>query len=202
MLIQSLWGKAIFEHAQLKVQTLDIVIILLLHKEKLNILHKVYWSVQYMCMARITSCFAFFAVSVTWNGTMITGPVLIYHDEILLDNMIEPTVENSDDPGDLVCRSSHHEEARWRRSNGVTVPTSGDYRRVQSHAGLLPSLSRLSTTDPQYNGLWVCVLFINASTVDGLSDQDLIDSFVYVGIYNKNSGELTDIFLRLTTRQS
>ena len=148
-----------------------------------------------MCMARITSCFAFFAVSVTWNGTMITGPILIYHDEILLDNMTVPTIENSNSPGDLVCRSGHHEEARWRRSSGVTAPKDGDYQRVQSPAGSLPSLSRLSTIedltshDSQYNGLWVCILFINASTVDGLSNQDLIDSFVYVGIYSRNSGE-------------
>ena len=126
---------------------------------------------------------------------MITAPILIYHDEILEDHTTIPTDENSNDPGDLVCRSGHHEEARWRRSSGVTAPTSGDYQRVQSPSGSLPSLSRLSTienltsTDPQYNGLWVCVLKINASTVDGLTDQDLIDSFVYVGIYSRTSGE-------------
>ena len=130
----------------------------------------------------------------TWNGTVVTGPILIYHDEILLDHDTIPTVENSNDPGDLVCRSENHEEARWRRSNGMAAPTtSGDYRRVQSTAGSLPSLSRLSTiedltsTDPQYNGLWVCVLW---NTDGGLSDQDVIDSFFYVGIYSRNSGEL------------
>ena len=133
----------------------------------------------------------YFIVSVTWNGTVITGPILIYHDEILLDNATVPTVGNSNDPGDLVCRSGHHEEARWHRSNGVTAPKYGDYQQVQSLARSLPSLSRLSTiddltsTDPQYNGLWVCVLRNN--TV--INEQDLIDNFVYVGIYSKYSGE-------------
>ena len=129
-----------------------------------------------------------------WNGTTIdpNTPILIYHDEILLDHVTIPTVENSNDPGDLVCRSENHEEARWRRSNGMTAPpTSEDYRRVQSSAGSLPSLSRLSTIedltsiDPQYNGLWVCVLRNN--TV--INEQNLIDNFVYVGIYSRNGGE-------------
>ena len=119
-------------------------------------------------------------------------PILIYHDEILLDHDTTPTVENSNGPGDLVCRSENHEEARWRRPSGVTAPTDGDYRRVQSSAGL-PSLSRLSTiedlasTDSQYNGLWVCVL--RNDTV--INEQDLIDNFVYVGIFSRNSGEFS-----------
>ena len=133
------------------------------------------------------------AVSVIWNGTTINPnmPILIYHNEILLDHDTIPTVENSNGPGDLVCRSENHEEARWRRPSRVVVPTNGDYQRVQSPAGSLPSLSRLSTiedltsTDPQYNGLWVCVL--QNDTV--INEQDLIDNFVYVGIYSRNSGE-------------
>ena len=123
---------------------------------------------------------------------MTTGPILIYHDEILEDHTTVPTVENSGDPGDLVCKSGHHEEARWRRPSGLTASKYyGDYQRVQSPAGSLPSLSRLSTiedltsTDPQYNGLWVCVL--RSNTV--INEQDLIDNFVYVGIYSRDSGE-------------
>ena len=140
------------------------------------------------------------AVSVTWNGTTITGPILIYRDEIL---SAADTVENRNDNGELVCRSENHEAAHWRNPRGkrISQTTTGGYQQVQSPAGLLPSLSRLSTIedDPEVNGLCVCVLFINVSTVGGLSDQDLIDSFVYVGIYNssRNSGELTDAFLRL-----
>ena len=143
-------------------------------------------------------------MSVIWNGTDITGPTLIYHDEILLDHNTIPTVENSNGTGDLVCKSENHEEARWRRSNGRFAPISGDYQRVQSPAGSLPSLSRLSTiedltsTDPQYNGLWVCVLW---NTDGGLSDQDLIDSFVYVGIYTRNSGELYYNYVAVTGRK-
>ena len=125
----------------------------------------------------------------SWNGTVITGPIMIYHDEILLDQDTVPTVENTNDPGDLVCKSGHHKEACWRLSSGMIVPTSG---QVQSSSGSLPSLSQLSTiedltsTDPQYNGLWVCVL--QNDTV--INEQDLIDNFVYVGIYSRNSGEL------------
>ena len=142
-------------------------------------------------------------MSVIWNGTTITGPILIYHDEITDDEFPEPTVGNSNDPGDLVCRSENHEEARWRRSNGSVARENGEYRRVQSPAGSLPSLSQLSTkedltsTDPQYNGLWVCVL---RNTDGGLSDQDLIDSFVYVGIYSRNSGELYLVLLTISCR--
>ena len=84
-----------------------------------------------------------FAVSVIWNGTVITGPILIYHDEILLDHDTISTVENSNGPGDLVCRSENHEEARWCNPNGHNVPRTGTYRQVDSAAGV-PSLSRLS----------------------------------------------------------
>ena len=36
-----------------------------------------------------------FAVSVVWNGTVVTGPILIYHDEITDDLTTVPTVGNS-----------------------------------------------------------------------------------------------------------
>ena len=85
-----------------------------------------------------------FAVSVIWNGTVVTGPILIYHDEITDDLTTVPTVGNSNGPGDLVCRSENHEEARWRHPRGFSVPTSGNYRQVESAAGV-PSLSQLST---------------------------------------------------------
>ena len=133
-----------------------------------------------------------FAVSVIWNGTVITGPILIYHDEITDDLTTVPTVENSNGPGDLVCRSENHEEARWRHPNGFSVPTSGNYRQVRSAAGV-PSLSRLSTPidgeeptkdDLVVNGLWICQV-VNSS----IPDQDILENFNYVGIYNRGYGE-------------
>ena len=133
-----------------------------------------------------------FAVSVIWNGTVVTGPILIYHDEILLDHDTVPTVGNSNGPGDLVCRSDNHEEARWRNPNGFNVPRSGNYRQVDSAAGV-PSLSRLSTpidgeeptnSNVIVNGLWICQV-VNSD----IPDQDILANFNYVGIYNRGDGE-------------
>ena len=123
----------------------------------------------------------------TWNGTAITGPILIYHDEITDDLTTVPTVWNSNGPGDLVCRSENHEEARWRNPNGHSVPRSGNYRQVRSAAGV-PSLSQLSTpnqlTGNDVSGLWICQVS-NAEILD----QDILVNFNYVGIYNRGAGE-------------
>ena len=130
---------------------------------------------------------ALLAVSVVWNGTVVTGPILIYHDEILLDHDTVPTVGNSADPGDLVCRSENHEEARWRNPNGHNVPRTGNYRQVHSAAGV-PSLSRLSIpntlTGNDVTGLWICQV-VNSN----ISDEDILENFNYVGIYNRGLGE-------------
>ena len=129
-----------------------------------------------------------FVVSANWNGSTITGPLLIYHDEIVSDTTI-PTVENSDGPGDLVCRSENHEAAHWRNPDGHTVPTSGNYRRVKSASGL-PSLSQLYTpnelTGSNVHGLWICQVINPGSNI---LERDILDSFNYVGIYNRGDGE-------------
>ena len=129
-----------------------------------------------------------FVVSVIWNGTTITGPILIYHDEITDDLTTVPTVGNSDGPGDLVCRSENHEAAHWRNPDGRTVPESGNYRQVDSDG--VPSLSRLSTpnelTGSDFNGLWICHV-TNSDT--SLLERDILDNFNYVGIYNRGDGE-------------
>ena len=123
-----------------------------------------------------------------WNGTVVTGPILIYHDEITDDLTTVPTVGNSNGPGDLVCRSEYHEEARWRNTNGHSVPRTGSYRQVDSVDGSVPSLSRLSTpntlTDSVTNGLWICQV-VNSS----IPDQDILANFNYMGIYNRGKGE-------------
>ena len=128
-----------------------------------------------------------------WNGTVVTGPILIYHDEITDDLTTVPTVGNSNGPGDLVCRSENHEEARWRHPNGFSVPRTGNYRQVRSAAGV-PSLSRLSTPidgeEPTndnvvLNGLWICQVV--SSTIP---DEDILANFNYVGIYDRGNGEM------------
>ena len=140
--------------------------------------------------------YIFFAVSLIFNGTNITGPILIYHDEIGSDTTI-PTDENSDDPGDLVCRSASIGRTFWHIPTGDSIPgtTSGDIYNVQtptSDPQMHPFLARLSTidslnsTDSAINGLWFCALGFTGN----IEVQDVIDSFIYVGIYSRNSGEL------------
>ena len=133
-----------------------------------------------------------FAVSLIWNGSAITGPILIYHDEIVSDTAI-PTDENSNDPGDLVCRSASIGRTFWRYPTGESVPTttSEDFYQVRTPNAdpqTYPFLAQLliDTTDSTINGLWICAL---GATGD-IEEQDVIDSFIYVGIYSRNSGEL------------
>ena len=137
----------------------------------------------------------FFAASAIFNGTTITGPMLIYHDEIGSDTAV-PTDENSDGPGDLVCRTASTGRTFWRRPIGASASNNinDDFYQVRtpfiySEPQTYPFLAQLSTidtldsTDPEFNGLWFCS-FGGADTV-----QDAIDSFIYVGIYSRNSGE-------------
>ena len=138
----------------------------------------------------------FFVVSLTFNGTTITGPILIYHDEIVSDSTI-PTDDNSDGPGDLVCRSASIGRTFWRTPTGANAPssTSEDFYQVrtplsdpQTHPYLAQlSIDYLDSTDSEINGLWFCPL---GFTGNNTKEQDLIDSFIYVGIYSRNSGEL------------
>ena len=122
--------------------------------------------------------------------------MLIYHDEIGSDTTI-PTDENSDGPGDLVCRSASIGRTFWRYPNGYTVSTSTSQdfyivRTPNADPQTHPFLARLSTiddlnsTDSEINGLWICALGFTGD----IEDQDVIDSFIYVGIYSRNSGEL------------
>ena len=137
-----------------------------------------------------------FAVSLIFNGTTITGPILIYHDEIVSDSKI-PTDENSNSPGDLVCRSASIGRHFWRLPFGRTVGQqgSGDFyqrRTPFSDPRTYPYLNRLSTIDfldtanSTINGLWTCVLGGTGNN----EDPDVIASTIYVGIYSRNSGEL------------
>ena len=135
-------------------------------------------------------------MSVFFNGTTIAGPILIYHDEIGSDTTI-PTDGNSNGPGDLVCRSESIGRTFWRNPTGSSVLTSTSsafysVRTPQSDPQTYPFLAQLSTidfldsTDPTINGLWICILGFTGD----IGEQDVIDSFIYVGIYSRNSGEL------------
>ena len=94
----------------------------------------------------LDSYFSFHAVSVTWNNSTITGPVLIYHDKI----------------GLLSCQSSADTEVAWHLPNGTTVGNLtqlGVFFQLIIHPGmkfLLHRDSNVSTAN--HNGLWSCRL--------------------------------------------
>ena len=136
-------------------------------------------------------------MSLIFNGTTITDPILIYHDEIGSTYTTIPTDENSDGPGDLVCRSASIGRTFWRDPTGANVPTntSADFYNVrtptsdpQAHPFLarLYTIDYLNSTNSTINGLWICPLGFTGN----ISVQDIIDNFIYVGIYSRNSGEL------------
>ena len=140
-----------------------------------------------------------FTVSVSVNGSTITYPILIYHDEVFFGTST-PRLDNINSPGDVICRSENHHRAHWRSPSGrFLVLQNASYKQSVSVAGSLPSLSRLSTPNdgasPKFfggtndnvivNGLWTC-------QVDNsdISDQDILGSFKYVGIYTRGNGKL------------
>ena len=148
----------------------------------------------------MTSLFTI-AVTATWNGTKITGPVLIYHDEIAVDP--GPTYSFGDiaAPGALVCTSETRPRAGWRRADheffrDVTdaVISMINLNQIRTGPLAVPSHTRLSRAnefvDPSaanQNGLWCC-------RVNSLGDDDndnVVANFVFVGVYRRGMGECT-----------
>ena len=120
----------------------------------------------------------------TWNGTTITGPELIYQDEIISDNRVN--VE-TDDPlnGTLICRHETQAQVGWHFANGQALTTDLNFHFRQRRTGTsaTPSVSRLTTNRPNQpfeniiaNGLWTCRL-------DGV-----FNSAIPVGIYIRGGG--------------
>ena len=50
-------------------------------------------------------------MTVTWNGTTITGPVLILQDELIRDNRTNPLATAMD--GTVICRSENQTQVGW-----------------------------------------------------------------------------------------
>ena len=132
-------------------------------------------------------------MSLIFNGTTITGPILIYHDE-LGSNCTIPTDENSNGPGDLVCRSASVGRTFWRYPSGANVRegTSREFYQMRTpdldpqtypYLARLYTMNYLDSTDSANNGLWICALGFTGN----ISVQDVIDSYIYVGIYSRNS---------------
>ena len=118
---------------------------------------------------------------VTWNGTNITSPILIFHDELLLSTGPE-TLGDLNRPGALVCRSDDSAQAGWHFPAGAPVDDfsesrSSYFQQIRTSETETPSLSRLFRTsdNPLFSvsasGSWVC-------RVNGDSRND-----VRIGLY-------------------
>ena len=93
-------------------------------------------------------------VSVTWKGTLINGPKLIYQDEM------------NDNP--LYCVSSDQAQVGWHSAGGQLVSTTSmtnHYRQERTSTGKIPSKAKLIANTPNdpltstaSNGLWSCRL--------------------------------------------
>ena len=129
----------------------------------------------------------------TWNGTTLTGPTLIYHDELILDGTNPRPLDIGDvnRTGALVCRSETRVRASWRTTDGSFFPDTtsrtGTIQQIRTDSTTVPSLSRLSRgttnvlTDINNNGLFTCRVHNDAT------------SFVHVGIYARGGGEDTTL---------
>ena len=111
-------------------------------------------------------------VSVTWKGSVINGPKLIYQDEM------------NDNP--LECVSSNQSRVGWHYAGGQLVSTTSltnHYRQERTPTGKIPSKAKLIANRPNDaltstagNGLWSCRL--NAG----------FGGAVPVGIYARGGG--------------
>ena len=126
----------------------------------------------------------FYTVTVTWNGTTITGPVLIFQDELVRDDRTNVLATPRD--GTLICRSENQARVGWQFANGGLVQgiTTDHFRQRRTATSATPSVSRLTTDRPDEaltsagaNGLWSCRLNGGFSTA------------VPVGIYARGGGE-------------
>ena len=120
----------------------------------------------------------------TWNGTLVTGPILIYHDEVRFDGNANPMLGDLDGPGALVCRSQTRPRAEWRMTSGPLVQESGgDINQIRSGALDVPHFAQLSrgTTNQttNFDGLLVC----RVNTM--MDPQDVIANFNFIGFYNR-----------------
>ena len=128
-----------------------------------------------------------------WNGTTITGPVLIYLDEILVDNYTTAEIGDVSRAGALVCRSEDRARVSWHFTNGVIVSDaprtdSRTFIQTRTGEGVTPSVSRFSLSREsvasisiEHNGVWHCRL--NAM------DRGSYDQQIDVGIFTRGDGK-------------
>ena len=140
-------------------------------------------------------------MTLTWNGTLVTGPILIYHDELRFDGNDNLMLGDLDGQGALVCRSQIRTGAFWRNTAGKTIPATdqpdgrNDINVIRNDPDDVPSITRLSRgtttspTDNLFDGLLLCRVFDS-------DVPDVIANFRYVGLYNRQrSGKYQTIQL-------
>ena len=82
-------------------------------------------------------------MTVTWNSTTITGPVLIFQDELVRDDRTNALATARD--GTLICRSENQAQVGWHHADGVQVSPSGTtnhFRQRRTSSSATPSVSR------------------------------------------------------------
>jgi hypothetical protein len=86
-------------------------------------------------------------VTVIWNGIVVTGPVLIYQDEIAAYPGAIPSPSSLDGPGShtLFCRSTTSAGVSWHLADGTIInPTvSTAFHQRTTGSGVIPSESAL-----------------------------------------------------------
>ena len=132
-------------------------------------------------------------VFATWNGTRITGPVLIYHDEISVDPARSLGVLTA--PGALVCTSETRTRAGWRRADHVFFgdgPQATNLSQIRSGSEVVPSIARVSRdnegVNPSFadqNGLWCC----RVQSLRQSDEANVVANFVFAGLYRRGMGE-------------
>lgn len=130
---------------------------------------------------------------VTSNGRTLTGPTLIYHDEITIITAMDAQISIGDinSQGALICRSETRPRVSWHFTDGDFVEDANSnvsdvLQQVRNGAEDVPSLARLSRSSAadlsvmgleKFNGLFICRVNMD----DDLDDT--LDNFVHVGIY-------------------
>ncbi len=138
-----------------------------------------------------------FAVSVTWNGTNITGPVLIYSDELPVDPSAT-TIASPNGPGALICRSDDRARISWRYTDGENVRSEAfnddTFQQIRTGEGVTPSVSQLllnrvntEVDNPNLNGVWHCRL--NGARLDDYY-YSRYDGQINVEIFSRGGGKV------------
>ena len=141
-------------------------------------------------------------VTAFWQGTAITDPILLYHDEVAVDTGAPYNIGSFSSSGALVCQSTGRNRVAWRRADGAFfgdvnidgVRSTTVYQMIRNPSTDLPSLARLTRananvipTASSQNGLWVCrVHSIAAEGEEGL--QRVLNNFRFAGLYRRNDG--------------